>query len=134
MRRNSFAEAGPKIASPILDPDKDGIATIIEFLVGTNPIQFNQTSEAIKVNPFNLNGARKIEVEFKRRIDDVKIEGHLWGSYDMKNWQRLDDSNPIYEEYGNQGENPIYEDVTGTITLPLGIEPFFLRYQATDLF
>ncbi len=40
----------------------------------------------------------------------------------------------IYEEYRKQGENIICEDVTGTITLPMGIEPFFLRYQMTDLF
>ncbi len=52
----------------------------------------------------------------------------------MKTWQRLDNSNPIYEESGNQGENPLYEEAEGTITLPPGTDPYFIRYQVTDVF
>jgi hypothetical protein len=46
----------------------------------------------------------------------------------------MDSSNPLYEESGNQGENPLYEETEGTITLPPGTEPFFIRYQVLDVF
>ena len=124
----------PILGSPIQDPDKDGISTIVEFLLGTNPNEFNLSSEAMAVSISNEGGERTIKLDFQKRLDDPNIEGYFWGSFDMKEWTRLDSSNPIYEESGNQGENPLYEDTEGTVTLPPGTDPFFIRYQVTDVF
>jgi type VI secretion system secreted protein Hcp len=124
----------PKIASPILDPDKDGIATIIEYLLGTNPTEANRASEAITISNNGSGLGRFFKMKFRKRLDDPNIQGYLWGSFNLKDWVRLDSSNPLYEESTEQGENPLFEEVSGTVTPPPGTEPFFIRYQVQDVF
>lgn len=125
----------PQIASPILDPDKDGILTIIEFLLGTNPIEFNKASEAIKVAHISDDVSCKLTLEFKKRKDEPSIRGYIWASNNLKDWERMDSSNPLYEESGLKGENPLFEQTTATITFPdVCKEPHFIRYQVQDVF
>ncbi len=124
----------PRIASPILDPDKDGIVTLVEFLLGTNPNEFNMASEAIQVRHVSGDRGRTLNLSFKKRLDDPNIQGYFWGSDNLKDWTRMDSSNPLYEESGQVGQNPLYEETSGTITLPPGTEPYFIRYQVQDVF
>ena len=123
------------LTSPIRDPDKDNIPTAIEFLLGTNPNEFNRASEGIKTILQDSPDGRVFTVEFKKRLDEPNILGHLWGSSDLKTWQKLDGSNPIYEESTQQSENPLFQDTTATVTLPSENEqPFYLRFQAEEVF
>jgi type VI secretion system Hcp family effector len=131
---NEDERTDPALASPIQDPDKDGLLTLIEYLLGTNPREFNQAGEAISVAHREEAGVRKIDLQFRRRTDDPLIQGALWGSSDMKNWTRLETSNPLYEETNTQGENPLFEDVSASITLPTGTDPYFVRLQVLDAF
>ncbi len=122
------------LTSPIRDPDGDFIPTLIEFLLGLNPREQNTASEAMGTMFEETPEGRIIRVDFRKRLDDPNIQGFLWGSFDMKTWQRLDNSNPLYEETNKEVENPLFEETSGTITLPPGVEPFFLRYQVQDVF
>ena len=124
----------PAMVSPILDPDKDGLLTLVEYLLGTNPREFNSPTEAIAVELREEPGARRIDFQFQRRIDDPLIQAALWGSSDMKNWTKLETSNPLYEETNTQGENPLFEDVSASVTPPPGTDPYFVRLQVLDVF
>lgn len=124
-----------EISSPIQDPDKDGIATIIEFLLGTNPNEFNKASEALNVVHVVGEASCTLTLEFKKRLDDPNIQGFIWVSQNLQDWERMDSSNPLYEESGQQGQNPLFEDTTATITFPdVCKEPHFIRYQVQDVF
>lgn len=124
----------PSIVSPIFDPDHDGLATILEYLLGTNPREFNQSSEAMTITHNSGPDERTIDLTFKRRVDDPLIEGFFWGSNNMKDWTRLDTSNPIYQESAQQGENAVFEDVSATVTLPPDTDSYFIRYQTLGTF
>ena len=124
----------PVLASPIRDPDKDGIATVIEFLLGTNPNEFNLASEAIRINQTTGHEGRTFEIDFQRRLDDPNVQGYFWGSFDLEVWTRLDSSIPFYEESSQPGENPLYEQTKATISLHPESAPLFIRYQVTDVF
>lgn len=124
----------PAKVSPILDPDFDGLSTLVEFLLGTNPAEPNFPFEAMQISQTSGDDGRTLLLEFKKRMDEPSIQGYFWGSDNLKDWTRMDSSNPLYEESGNQGENPLYEETEGTITLPPGTEPFFIRYQVLDVF
>ena len=124
----------PLLTAPLLDPDGDGLATQLEFLLGTNPREFNPASEAIKVRPDPASSGHAVKVAFKRRIDDPNVKGFIWGSDDMETWVRYDLASPLYKESTRVGENPLYEDVTATITLPEGEAPAFIRYQSVGVF
>lgn len=124
-----------ELTSPIRDPDKDNIPTVIEFLLGTNPNEFNRGSEGVKTVFQDSPDGRVFMVDFKKRSDEPNILGHLWGSFDLKTWQKLDSSNPIYEESTQQSENPLFEETTATVTLPSdNVQPFYLRFQAEEVF
>lgn len=123
-----------KLTSPIQDPDKDNIPTVIEYLLGLNPQEFNNPSEAVETVFKETLEGRVLNVDFRKRLDDANVQGQLWGSFDMKTWERLDASNPIYEENTQPSENPLFEDVSATITLPSGADPYFFRFQVQDVF
>lgn len=125
----------PQMASPILDPDKDGILTVIEYLLGTNPIEYNRASEAMKV-AFNLDGEDcNCTLDFKKRLDDPNIQGHFWVSENLKDWTRMDNANPLYEETVTEGQNPLFGQARATIAFPdLCEEPKFIRFQVQDIF
>jgi len=125
----------PKLTSPILDPDKDGILTVIEYLLGTNPAEFNRSSEAMKVAFDSDVGECALTLDFKKRLDDPNVQGYIWVSQNMKDWERMDSSNPMYEETGQQGQNPLFEETTATIAFPdVCKEPIFIRFQVQDVF
>lgn len=125
----------PEIASPILDPDKDGIATVIEYLLGTNPTEFNGSSEALKVALDSGGEKCQLILDFNKRLDDPNIQGYIWTSQNLKDWVRMDSANPMYEETGQQGQNPLFEETTATITFPdVCKEPHFIRFQVQDVF
>ena len=124
----------PALASPILDPDKDGLLTLVEYLLGTNPREFNSPTEAIAVELSEEAGVRRIDFQFRRRTDDPLIQGAIWGSSNMKDWTKLEASNPLYEETSTQSENPLFDDVSASVTVPPGSERYFIRLQVLDAF
>ena len=53
----------------------------------------------------------------------------------MKDWERMDNANPMYEETVMDSQNPLLEEATATITFPdVCKEPHFIRYQIKDVF
>jgi hypothetical protein len=85
---------------------------------------------------FDSDGGQcKLTLDFKKRLDYSNVQGHIWTSQNLKDWERMDGGNPIYEESGQQGQNPLYEDTTATIAFPdVCEEPHFIRYQVLDVF
>jgi hypothetical protein len=74
-------------------------------------------------------------LDFRKRLDDPNIQGCIWASNNLKDWERMDSSNPIYEESSQPGQNPLFEETTATITFPdVCKEPHFIRYQVLDVF
>jgi len=125
----------PMLTGPLSDPDKDGLATQIEFLLGTNPREYSPPAEAVKVDTGDSESEGKaFTLTYKRRKDDPNVIGALWGSDNGKDWFRLDSSNPLYEETVESGSNPLFEEVKVTYTLPTGGEPAFIRFQSTAAF
>lgn len=125
----------PKLTAPLSDPDKDGLVTQIEYLLGTNPIEYSKPSEAVKVDTGGSESdGKSFTLTYRRRKDDPNVVGALWGSDNGKDWFRLDSSNPLYEETTETGQNPLFEEVTVTYTLPTGGEPAFIRFQSTAAF
>lgn len=124
-----------QLVSPILDPDKDNIPTIIEYLLGTNPMEYNKASEAIEV-AFNLDGENcNCTLNFNKRLDDPNVRGYFWVSENMKDWVRMDATNPLYEETLTEGQNPDFGQAEVSIAFPdVCQEPKFIRFQVTDVF
>lgn len=120
------------LSSPLQDPDFDNLPTIIEYLLGTNPLEFNYESEAFLVTEFEEAGVRKIRVEFLRRINDPNVSGDFWGSSDMNSWAILDTANPLYEEQVLPSSDPSFEEVTATITYPDGTDSYFIRFHVLN--
>ena len=131
---NEVERSDPALASPIQDPDRDGIVTLVEYLLGTNPRELNQASEVVDVAHLVDSGDRKIDLQFRRRTDDPLIQGALWGGSTLKDWIRLETSDPLYEETSSQSENPLFEDVSATVKVPVGTDPYFVRLQVLDVF
>ncbi len=125
----------PKIVSPILDPDSDDITTVVEYLLGTNPMEYNDPSEAIQV-VFNLDGEScNCTLDFNKRLDDPNVQGYFWVSDNLKDWTRMDDANPLYEETVTEGQNPLFGQANATIAFPdVCKEPKLIRFQVTDVF
>lgn len=124
----------PALASPIQDPDRDGLMTLVEYLLGTNPREVDQGSQVVDVEQRVESGERKIDLQFRRRTDDPLIQGAVWVSPNMRDWTKMETSNPLYEETNTQSENPLFEDVSATVTVPPGNDPYFVRLQVLDTF
>ncbi len=124
----------PSIASPIYDPDRDGIATLIEFILGTNPREFNNPSEAIDTESRGDASGRTTTIRFRRNLEDSRISGFFWVSSDLISWTKMDTSNPLYEETVEASENPLFESVTAVITWPNEAKECFIRYQIVGAF
>lgn len=125
----------PILTAPLSDPDNDGMVTQIEYLLGTNPREYSSPSEAVKIDAGDPDSAvNAFAMNYRRRVDDPNVEGFLWGSENGKDWFRLDDSNPLYEETVQSGDNPLFEEVKVTYTLPQGGKPAFIRFQSTAAF
>lgn len=123
------------LTSPIRDPDKDNMPTVIEYLLGLNPMEYNRPSEAIQV-AFNLDGENcNCTLDFNKRLDDPNVQGFFWVSDNMKDWTRMDLTNPLYEEDVVEGQNPLFGEAKATIAFPdVCKEPKFIRFQVTDVF
>lgn len=123
------------LTSPIGDPDNDNIPTVVEFVLGTNPREANRPSEAIEVT-FNLDGENcHCTLNFNKRLDDPNVQGYFWVSNNMKDWTRMDQANPLYEESVTEGQNPLFGRATATIAFPdVCKEPKFIRFQVKDVF
>ncbi|MEX0330352.1 MAG: Hcp family type VI secretion system effector [Puniceicoccaceae bacterium] len=118
----------PAFASPIGDPDKDNIPTIVEFTLVTNPNEFTLPQEAVRVTRMNTPEGPVIRLNFRRRTDDPNIGPIPWMAPESLLFEPLSTSNPIYEENANKGENPLYEDVEGIIQVePDGADVHFIR-------
>jgi hypothetical protein len=125
------------LSSPIGDPDGDLIATLLEFLLGTNPREFTPPELQRQVTPRHVtptgpdDDGTRIELSFLRRNDEPLIRLVLLGSPDGETWTPLVSGagdNPLYEESSKEGENPLYDAVTGTINPPTGATGYFVRF------
>jgi type VI secretion system secreted protein Hcp len=123
MMANFTAEelADPQIASPIGDPDKDDIPTIVEFMLITNPNAFTPPHHAITVSRQDSDSEGRVKVQFRRRTDQPVITGRVYHSVDYETWNELvqGGSAPPYSEETTSGDT-FWEWVTGTLIVPPG--------------
>lgn len=118
----------PAFASPIGDPDKDNIPTIVEFTLVTHPNEYTQPQEALRVTRANTPEGPIIRLNFRRRTDDPNVGPIPWMAPESLLFEPLSTSNPIYEETANKGDNPLYEDVEGIIHIdPEGADVHLIR-------
>lgn len=121
------------LVSPIGDPDFDDIPTIIEFMLGGNPRVRTLPEEILEVRREELREGPVITINFRRRTDELNIRVTPWmapESLDTKEYKKLvQGGNPLYEESSTGGENPLYDDVEGTVTVDPGVEAYFIRLQ-----
>jgi type VI secretion system secreted protein Hcp len=127
------------LSSPIGDPDGDFLATILEFLLGTNPREFTPPEEVRSVNPIRVDptgpddDGDRIEIHFQQRIDEPLIRLTLFGSPDGETWTPLNNrsgDNPLYQQNSTEGENPLFSNVSGTVNPPSGAPGYFIRFVA----
>lgn len=124
-----------ELISPIGDPDGDGIASILEFYLGTPPNAFTPTNEAINYQVKSTDDGLVGELKFWRRVD-ANLFASIAHSFDLENWDHLESGvkgNPLYEETATAAENVLYEQVSGTVTAP-GAERSFVRIELNAVF
>ena len=125
----------PVLGLPIGDPDKDGLKTIAEFYLGTDPRLFTPRDEAIEVRPVEGASGRQVHLRFFRRVDTPGLIGRFFLSANLQNWTELSaESSPPLVETGNHGGQP-YEEVEARLDLPAeGWESVFLRLEVLGIF
>lgn len=123
------------LASPIGDPDNDGLRTIAEFYLGTDPNQFTPSEDAIAIDQTVANGVVETQLYYYRRTDTPGLSGQFLLSPDLETWTPLNSqSDPAIIETSEPTEGP-FEKVTATLTLPTEEwEKAFLRLQVNGTF
>ncbi|MBD5782312.1 type VI secretion system tube protein Hcp [Pelagicoccus sp. NFK12] len=123
------------LGSPIGDPDKDGLKTIAEFYLGTDPNQFTNSEDAIDVQQVLESGEVKTQLRYFRRSDMPGLTGHFLLSSNLKQWTQLGpNTDPALSESTAATDGP-YEQVSAT--LDLSLEKWgnsFLRLQVDGAF
>ncbi len=124
-----------ELGLPIGDPDNDGLRTITEFYLGTDPNFFTASEDAIDVEQVLENGEVKTQLHFFRRSDMNELVGRVQLSSNLKVWTNLGPtSDPVLIESVSQTDGP-YEQITATINLSLDEwEKIFLRLQIDGAF
>ena len=119
----------PKYSSPIGDPDNDDIPTIVEYALLTNPREYTLPQQAVRVTRENTESGPVIRLDYRRRTDDKNIRPIPWMAPESLLFAPIH-NNPLYEESATAGENPFYEDVTGTYPVdPDGADMHLIRMQ-----
>ncbi|MEX0324633.1 MAG: Hcp family type VI secretion system effector [Puniceicoccaceae bacterium] len=119
----------PQIASPISDPDKDNIPTVVEYALVTNPNEYTLPQQAVRVTRENTDTGPVIRLNYRRRTDDPNIGPIPWMAPESLLFEPAS-NNPLYEEKKNTGENPFYEDVEGIYPIdPDGKDVHMIRMQ-----
>lgn len=124
-----------ELGLPIGDPDNDGLRTIAEFYLGTDPNLFTARGDAIDVEQVIENGEVETQLHFFRRSDTDGLAGRFLLSSNLKDWTDLGQtSDPVLVESVSQTDGP-YEQVNATIKLSLQEwEKYFLRLQVDGAF
>ncbi len=121
------------LVSPIGDPDLDFIPTIIEFMLGGNPRARTLPEDMLEVRREELSDSSVIIIKFRRRNDEPNLRVTPWmapESLDDKQYSRLvQGGNPLYEESSKEGQNPLYDDVEGTVHVDPTVGAYFIRMQ-----
>jgi hypothetical protein len=119
------------VSSPIADPDGDFIVTLMEFMLGSNPRQYTYPDEVLQVRRVELDGGPAIVISFRRRNDESNIQLIPWMAPESLVYApMISGGNPVYEENTTVGNNPLYDDVEGTIHIdPAGYDTHFIRMQ-----
>lgn len=108
-----------ELASPIGDPDKDGLRTIAEFYLGTDPSQYTNSEDAIDVEQTLEGDELKTQLRYYRRTDTDALGGRILLSSNLIDWTDLgSESEPALLESSEQTDGP-YERVTATLNLPV---------------
>jgi len=120
---------------PLLDPENDGLRTITEFYLGTDPNLPTAAGDAMQSQIIMENQARVVRLAFFRRSDMPGLTGKILASPDMETWNEVSEQTiPSYSEEVNQGNGP-YEQVKATLVLPFdGWESCFLQIQVEGAF
>lgn len=128
-------QADTQVSGPIADPDEDLLSNLLEFIFGTNPVEYTGSGGEFKHTTLSVldpgeTGNATLGLNFLRRIDDPSISLSLYGSPDGINWTLLQKGSPLYEESTNPATNPLYETVSGTVTPPGEATAYFIRFVA----
>ena len=102
------------LSSPLGDPDKDGVTTLVEYVMGGNPREFTHPWQLIRIERKSGAAGPEIHLFYKRRADDSSIGPIRWMAPELIGFAPLENGNPLYEESTTGGENVLYEDVHGT--------------------
>jgi len=119
----------PILSSPVSDPDEDDMATIMEFGLGTNPREYTQPQEAVRVTRENTPSGPVIRLRFLRVKDAGTVGPIPWMAPESLVYEPLDAGNPNYEEITTESINPLYEDVSGTLQVDENENLYLIRMQ-----
>jgi hypothetical protein len=76
------------------DPDGDGVPNIMEYVFGTNPLSADPgDTTPLIISPSGNPGT--VLLTFKRRIDDPSLTYSIITSFDLINWQPLDNTSVV---------------------------------------
>ena len=122
----------PVISGPLQDPDKDGIVTLVEYALVTNPREFTYPEEAVQIRRESRAEGEFLVINYRRRTDDPNVGPIPWMAPESLGRFSSLHENPLYEESAQAGENPLYEDVEGSINIGDGaIDQHFIRMQVS---
>jgi hypothetical protein len=95
------------------DPDRDGLANLVEFALGLDPKKASATTQA-QARMVQINGSRYPALEFVRSKDAVGAEFELATSTDLLNWtvvpaaiEAQQDLGPDTERVRLRGTSPL---------------------------
>ncbi|MCC5805349.1 MAG: type VI secretion system tube protein Hcp [Opitutales bacterium] len=120
----------PALYSPLHDESGDGLPLVMAFYFGLNPREFNPppVRHSGMESGSGPGGGPVLQLSYERRVDEPNVTGRLLGSHDMQSWFPLGPGSPHYEESVQTADNPLFERVGATVTVP-GPDPLFLRFE-----
>lgn len=120
---------------PLYDPEGDGLRTVTEFFLGTDPSLPDDPRDAILAQPIEAGGKRLVRLSFFRRSDVPGLVGRFFASPDMENWVELSgQSVPRYAE-SSKPTSTFYDRVDAVVELPAqGWDTCFLRLEVQGAF
>lgn len=88
----------PGVIRPLRDPDGDGISNVMEFFIGTDPLNFTSRDQAFTMTREKANRGTEIRMRYYRRMDEASLVETFEGTSDLNNWQTFGvDGSPAIE-------------------------------------
>lgn len=114
-------------AEPLADPDGDGLANLIEYALGTDPLAFSNPLRHKLVPKDGPLSEMRLNLQFERPKDVPGVSYHVQGSSDLVRWDEISEFH-VSSEPGSPTETV---SVTDAQTADAG--PRFIRLEVRSV-